>query len=108
MVKQLSNEDFHKLVHLDKKTVLVDFWASWCGPCKALAPVLEEVSKDDAFKGKLEFAKISTEEFPQVAQDNAITGIPCLVLFKDGKEVDRIVGFMPAPALKAKILGILG
>ena len=90
----------------DGELVLVDFWASWCGPCKALAPVLEDVSKDEEFKGKLNFAKISTEDFPEPASKNGVSGIPCLIIFKDGKEVDRIVGFSPKPVLMGKIKDI--
>jgi len=71
-----------------------------------LAPIFEEVSVE--FEGKLKFAKLSTEESPEIAQQNNISSIPCLVVFKDGKEVDRIVGFSQAPQLKEKIEEVLG
>lgn len=108
MVRELTLDKFNTDIKEAKKTMLVDFWASWCGPCKALAPVLEEVSKEAEFSSTLEFAKISTEEFPQVAAENNVSGIPCLILFKDGKEVGRVVGFHPKDALKSKIAELLG
>jgi thioredoxin 1 len=107
MVKELNKETFQKEIKEDKKTVLVDFWASWCGPCQALAPIYKELSEDEDFKGKLDFAKVSTEEFPQLAGDNNVSGIPCMILFKDGKEAGRIVGFKPKDALKAEIQELL-
>jgi thioredoxin 1 len=107
MVDVLDDKSFQKRVIDDGEVILVDFWASWCGPCKALAPVLEEVSHDEEFKGRLKFAKISTEDFPDPAQKNGVSGIPCLIIFKDGKEVDRIVGFSPKPVLTGKIKDIL-
>ena len=85
--------------------VVLDFWAEWCGPCRMMGPVFEELSKD--YEGKLKFAKVNTEEAPDIASQFAIQGIPCLIITKKGKEVDRIVGFAPKPALKAKIDSIL-
>ena len=103
MVQELNEETFKSTIATGP--VLVDFWAEWCGPCKMLAPVFEEVSKE--YEGKLAFAKIDTQAFPNPASESAVSGIPCLILFKDGKEVDRIVGFAPKEQLKAKIDAIL-
>jgi thioredoxin 1 len=101
MVTELTADNFKNEV-LDSTTpVIVDFWASWCGPCKMMAPVFEELSGE--YEGKLKFAKISTEEHPEMAEQNHITGIPCLIVFKEGKEVDRIVGYAPKSGLKDKI-----
>lgn len=107
MVDQLTEETFNKRVVEDKEIILVDFWASWCGPCRALAPVLDEVSQDEDFKDKLAFAKVSTEENGSLAASQGVSGIPCMIIYKDGKEVDRIVGFAPKPLLKAKIKDVL-
>jgi len=104
MVLELNDKDFHKTIN-SATPVIVDFWASWCGPCQMMAPVFEQVSHD--FKGKLTFAKVSTEDHPELAGEAEVAGIPCLIIFKNGKEVDRIVGFVPAPSLKHKIEQIL-
>jgi thioredoxin 1 len=104
MVTELTTENFKDATNGDLP-VIVDFWASWCGPCKMLAPVFEEVSGE--YAGKLNFAKISTEDHPTVAQEKSVTGIPCLIIFNKGEEIDRIIGFKPKPALKQAIDGIL-
>ena len=105
MILQLTNENFDKEVKQSDIPVIIDFWASWCGPCQMMGPVFEEMSGD--YEGKLKFTKLSTENFPQLAGEYGIQSIPCLIITKEGKEVDRIVGFAPAPVMKQKIDAIL-
>lgn len=99
----LDASNFEK--ETNKKTpILVDFWASWCGPCKMLGPVFEEISKEYS-ENKVRFAKCSVEDLGNQVYANKfnVTGIPCLILIKDGVEVDRIVGFMQKEELKKAI-----
>ena len=105
-MQQLTEKTFKKEVS-GEIPVLVDFYANWCGPCQMLAPVLDDISKDPDYKGKLNFAKLSTENFPGLAEEFNVQGIPCLIFIKKGKEVGRIVGFAPKPIMKAKINSML-
>jgi thioredoxin 1 len=72
--------------------VLVDFWADWCGPCKMLAPVVEKVAS--SYAGRMKFMKLDTDRNPSLAGEYHVSGIPCLILFKGGEPIDRIVGFV--------------
>ena len=85
--------------------VMVDFWAIWCGPCRIIAPTVEELAKE--YAGKVKVAKLNTDENPDIASRYKIMGIPTVMFFKDGQKVDQIVGAVPKPQLKAKIDALL-
>lgn len=90
---------FDELVVASSLPVLVDVWAPWCGPCRALAPVLEQVADD--YAGRLMIAKVNADDSPQVSARHRVTGIPTLLLYRGGTEVARTVGALPAPQLRA-------
>lgn len=92
-VKEIKDADFEKEVLKSDKPVIVDFWASWCGPCRMMAPVFEEVAKD--YVGKVSFCKINVDENPETPRKYGVRGIPTLILFKDGNVVNTIVGAVP-------------
>jgi len=89
----VSQSDFDSEVLQSTEPVLVDFWAPWCGPCKMLGPVVEKIAAANA--GKAKFVKLNTDDNPALAGQYQVSGIPCLILFKGGQPVDRIVGYVP-------------
>ncbi len=93
----VTDGDFKDKVIGAEKLVLVDFWAAWCGPCRMVAPVVEEVAK--ATEGKLQVAKLDVDANPATASEYGIMSIPTLLLFKDGEVVEKLVGFMPKEAM---------
>jgi thioredoxin 1 len=92
-VAEVSTNEFEREVLQSSQPVLVDFWAPWCGPCKMLGPVVEKVAS--ANSGKAKFVKLNTDDNPSLAGRYQVSGIPCLILFKAGQPVDRIVGYVP-------------
>ena len=103
MAKPITVTDttFEQLVVQADKPVLVDFWAEWCGPCKKIAPVLEEISGD--LDGKLTIGKLDVDANQSTAMAFGVMSIPTLLLFKGGEPVDRIVGFQPKQQLLSRI-----
>jgi thioredoxin 1 len=101
----VSDEEFEQTVLKAEKPVLVDFWAPWCGPCKMIAPAVEELAKE--YDGKAIVAKVNTDEHPLWASRFGIMGIPTLIVFHGGKEVDRVVGAVRKEVLKGKLEKVL-
>jgi thioredoxin 1 len=101
----LQDATFDKEVLKSDVPVLVDFWAVWCGPCKAIAPAVEELAKQ--YKGKVKIAKMDVDEHQQVPQQYGIRSIPTLLLFKGGRVVDTIVGAVPKTKLEDSIKKVI-
>lgn len=102
---ELTKTNFKKEVLESDIPVIVDFWAGWCGPCQMLTPIFEKISKD--YEGRLKFAKLSTEDEPELGTEYQIRSIPCLKVFNKGEEVSELIGFRAEALLKTEIDNIL-
>ncbi len=98
---EIEEAAFNEAVLQAKTPVLVDFWAPWCGPCRMVAPVVEELAED--YDGRVSFVKVNVDDSPRIATQYDVMSIPTLIVFKDGQPVDTIIGFRPKDELK-KIL----
>ena len=102
MIVEITQDNFEAEVTQSKLPVLVDFWASWCGPCRMLSPVVDELAEQ--YDGKVKFGKINVDEQPRLAMNYSVQSIPTLLLFRDGKAVNKSIGVVP----KASIEQMLG
>jgi thioredoxin 1 len=102
MVKEINAEEYSEIVK-SSNPVVIDFHATWCGPCKVLSPILEEL--DDEIEG-VEFVKLDVDQHPQIAGQNQVMGVPTVVILKDGEVKDRFVGVQPKEVIKEKITSL--
>jgi thioredoxin 1 len=102
---ELTKDNFQAEVIEGDLPVLVDFWATWCGPCRAVAPVIDELAVE--YEGKLKVGKVDVDAQQQLAADFGVRSIPTLLIFKDGKMAEQIVGAVPKSQLVEKLKGVL-
>ena len=104
MVMHVSASDFEEEVLKEKGVVVVDFWATWCGPCKMIAPIVEELDEE---MSNVKFVKVDVDKNPQIANQYKIVSIPTLKIFKDGKLINTLIGFKTKDALKIDVEAFL-
>ena len=105
-ISEVSDATFDSEVLKSDQPVLVDFWASWCGPCRAVSPIVEEVAAN--YEGKLKVMKMNVDENGQTPSQYGIRGIPALLIFKDGKVAEQIVGYVPKATIDQSVIRVLG
>ncbi len=101
MALEFNDNNFQEKVLDSDKLTIVDFWAEWCGPCRAIGPVIEELSKE--FDGKVNVGKVNVDHNPKLSVDYGITSIPAILFLKEGKVVDKLVGAQPKANFVKKI-----
>lgn len=101
MAQEFTEANFEELVLKSDKPVLVDFWAEWCGPCRMVGPIVEELAND--YDGKAVIGKVNVDEHGEISMKYGIRNIPTLLVFKNGEVVDKQVGVAPKTALAAKL-----
>src|ERR1043166_8112044 len=101
MAKEFNDSNFQTEVLASDKLTVVDFWAEWCGPCRAIGPVIEDLSKD--YPGKINVCKVNVDYSPQVSMNYVITSIPAILFIKNGQVVDKLVGAQPKGNFVKKI-----
>ncbi len=104
-VKQVNQDSFQENVIEAKRPVLVDFWAPWCGPCKAVGPVVEELAAE--YKDKADFAKVNVDEAPLLASSYGVMSIPTLIVFSKGKPAEQVIGYQSKDNLKKLLDSVL-
>jgi thioredoxin 1 len=102
---EFTDRNFKKEVLEAKEPVVIDFWATWCGPCKAMMPVMEELGRE--FHGKAKIGKLNVDDNPAITEQHGVFNIPTVIFFKGGKEADRLVGINPKAKLSKKIEELL-
>jgi thioredoxin 1 len=105
VIKTVTNDTFEDTVLKSDKPVLVDLWAAWCAPCRAMEPAIEEVAKE--FEGQITVAKLNVDENPELAQQLDVMGIPTMMLFKNGQPVGRLVGLSTKERLSGAVTAAL-
>jgi thioredoxin 1 len=105
-IANLTTDSFRNTVTAATTPVLVDFWAPWCGPCKAIAPILEELATE--LDGKLKIAKVNIDDHDAIAAEYGVRAIPTMILFKGGQVAETLVGMMPKATLKSKLAAHVG
>ncbi len=98
VVRELDHEELQGLLAEADCPVLVDFYADWCGPCRAMAPILERLAKE--YRGRVEFVRVNVDEYPEVNRRYGVRSLPTMTLFRDGKSVSRFVGFRTEAAIR--------
>ena len=102
---EISEQEFNEIINNSHKLVVVDFFAEWCMPCLMLSPIIEDLAEN---MKEVKFVKINTDDNSDISKKYGISSIPCLIIFKEGKEIERLIGAQDSDVLEEKIQGLLG